>query len=125
MMRKLLFVLGAFLLIFELGIFASNETYAATEGYDLNKIESTAENVSLDSLGVMAKEYSVPILVVAVVLSGFLALGGIVFKPLKVASGSLLGVSVLFFVIVNYAPELAGIMISVVDSVMDRVTGAS
>ncbi|MGA5692692.1 hypothetical protein [Cytobacillus pseudoceanisediminis] len=125
MKYKFLIALGAFLLSIQLNFFITGAAHASTEGYDMNKIQNTADNVSLDSLGAAAKEYSVPILVITVILSGFLALGGIVFKPLKLAAGSLLGIGILFFSLVNYAPELAGIMISIVDSVMDRITGVN
>lgn len=99
-------------------------TFASTtEGYDLNAIKQTSENVSLDSLGVLAKEYSIPILVIIVILSGFTALLGLIFKPLKAVAGTLLGIGILFFVLVNYAPQIVGILIALVESVMNRVTG--
>jgi uncharacterized membrane protein YphA (DoxX/SURF4 family) len=102
-----------------------NEVLATSvsEGYDLNKIEQTSQNVSVDSLGVMAREYSIPIVVISVVLSGFMALAGLVFKPLKLAAGGLFGITILFYIMVNYAPEISGIIISVVDSIVSRISG--
>lgn len=122
-LQKLIFT-GLFLFTFLINFgFTAHEAHA--QGYDLNKIKQTSENVSVDSLGAAAKEYSIPILIACVVLSGFLALAGIAFKPLKVAAGSLLGIGILFFVLVNYAPEISGILISIVDGVMGRVTGGA
>lgn len=124
-LKKIIFISAfLFMFLFNFG-FSINETHASTQGYDLNKIKETSENVSLESLGSLAKEYSIPILIVCVVLSGFLALGGIAFKPLKVAAGSLLGIGVLFFILVNYAPEIGGILISIVDGIMERVSGGA
>lgn len=112
------------LLIVSMGISAFEPSVSATtSGYDLNKVKEAQENVSIDSLMVAAKEYSLPILITIVVISGFTALGGLVFKPLKAAAGSLLGVGIVFFVLVNFAPQIVGIMISVVNSIMERITG--
>lgn len=92
-------------------------------GYDLKDIEETSKNVSFDSLGSLAKEYSIPILVVLVVLSAFAALLGFIFKPMKVAAGSLLGIGIVFYLMVNFAPQIVGILMAIVDSIMSRVTG--
>lgn len=92
-------------------------------GYNLSDIKETSENVNLDSLGALAKEYSVPILVILVVLAGFSALLGFAFKPMKVAAGSLLGIGIVFYLMVNFAPQIVGIMMAILDSIMSRVTG--
>jgi len=113
----LVLLLGA-----SIGFFSPEITSASTTGgYDLSEIEKTSENVSLDSLGALAKEYSIPILIVLVVLSGFSAL--IAFKPMKVVAGSLLGIGILFYILVNFAPQIVGIMMAIIDSIMSRVTG--
>lgn len=105
-------------------LFQGDITFASTtEGYDLSTIKETSESVSLDSLGVLAKEYSIPILVILVIVSGFTALLGLVFKPLKAVAGTVLGIGIVFFLLVNYAPQIVGIMIAVADSVVSRITG--
>ncbi|MEQ2529092.1 hypothetical protein WMO40_20670 [Bacillaceae bacterium CLA-AA-H227] len=115
----LVLLLGA-----SIGFFSPEITSASTTGgYDLSEIEKTSENVSLDSLGALAKEYSIPILIVLVVLSGFSALIGLAFKPMKVVAGSLLGIGILFYILVNFAPQIVGIMMAIIDSIMSRVTG--
>ncbi|MFS0783397.1 hypothetical protein [Bacillus sp. 1P06AnD] len=128
MSNKWLIVCGLLGMLLLLNVTGGTTAYADMPtggGYDLNKIKTTSEQVSIDSMGAMAKEYSIPIIVIVVVLSGFMALGGLVFKPLKLAAGSLLGIGILFFVLVNYAPEVAGIMISFVDNIMTRLTGGA
>ncbi|MEK5217736.1 hypothetical protein [Psychrobacillus sp. FSL H8-0487] len=105
-------------------LFQGDITFASTtEGYDLSTIRETSENVSLDSLGVLAKEYSIPILVIMVIIAGFSALLGLIFKPLKAVAGSIFGIGIVFYLLVNFAPQITGVLISVVDSVMNRVTG--
>lgn len=105
-------------------LFASgSEVSAAFNGLDLDLIKETSESFSLNSLFEIAKEFSIPILVGMVVLSGFSALLGLIFKPLKVVAGSLLGIGLVFFLLVNYAPQIVGIMIAFVRSVMSRITG--
>lgn len=112
--------------ILGLGFFYGKTEYAmaaTTEGYDLSKIKETSENVTFDSLGALAMEYSIPILVTVVIISGILALLGIAFKPLRAAAMGLLGTGVVFFIGVNYAPQITGIMIAIVDGIMSRVSG--
>lgn len=92
-------------------------------GYNLEEVQKASENISLDSIFALAKEYSIPILIIIVVLSGFSALLGLMFKPMKIVSGSLLGMGILFFILVNFAPQIVGIMMAVIDSVMSRITG--
>lgn len=94
-----------------------------TEGYDLSKIRETSENVDFESLGALAKEYSIPIFVILVVLSGFSALLGLVFQPMKLAAGSLLGIGILFYSLVNFAPQIVGIMMAIIDTVMLSLSG--
>lgn len=94
-----------------------------TEGYDLSKIKETSENVDFESLGALAKGYSIPILVVLVVLSGFSALLGLFYQPMKLAAGSLLGIGLVFYIAVNFAPQIVGIMMAIVNAVMLSVSG--
>lgn len=122
-MNKMVQIGLALLLSFSLSFFVPEIASANTGGYDISKVKETSENVDLDSLGALAKEYSVPIVIILVVLSGFSALLGLVFKPLKVVSGSLLGIGILFYVLVNFAPQIVGILLAVIESVMSRVTG--
>lgn len=97
----------------------------ASNGIDYDAVRNSSANLSVDELFNMSKEYSVPILIGGFVLSGFMAVAGLVFKPLKMAAGSLIGICLLFFILVNYAPTLAGVMISVVDGVMSRLSGGA
>ncbi|WP_019156875.1 hypothetical protein [Robertmurraya massiliosenegalensis] len=107
------------------GFFAQPElASASTVNIDVDSVKATSENVSLDGMMSLAKEYSIPILIVLVVLSGFSALIGLAFKPAKILAGSLLGMGLLFFLLVNFAPQIVGIMMAAVDSVMSRVTGS-
>lgn len=94
-----------------------------TKGYDLSKVKETSENVNFESLGALAKEYSIPIFVVLVVLSGFSALLGLFYKPMKLAAGSLLGIGLVFYIAVNFAPQIVGIMMAIVNAVMLSVSG--
>lgn len=105
-------------------LFQGDATFASTtEGYDLSTIKNTSENVSLDSLGVVVKEYSIPILVIMVIVSGFTALLGLVFKPLKAVAATVFGMGIVFYLLVNFAPQIVGVLIAVVDSVMSRIAG--
>jgi hypothetical protein len=106
------------------GTGTATTTATTSGGYDLSQIDKASKNVTLDGLGALAKEYSIPILVVLVVLAAFSALLGFAFKPMKVVAGSLLGTGVLFYIMVNFAPQIVGIMMAIVDSVMSRVTGS-
>lgn len=125
-MNGLLKILLVSMFVLSLNVLVHPELANAstTGGYNLDEIKDTSENISFDRLGALAKEYSVPILVVMVVLSGFSALLGFIFKPMKLAAGTILGIGILFYVMVNFAPQIVGIMMAIVDSIMSRITGA-
>jgi hypothetical protein len=131
-MKKIWLALSAifFLSFFNGVLFGQTEVSASSLKSSVidaktKEVLDTSENVSLGNFIQVAEEYSIPILVVMVVISAFLALIGIIFKPLKAAAGGILGMSILFFVLVNYAPQIAGIMISIVDGIMSRITGSN
>lgn len=123
-MKKPLILVVSFVLMFLFNFIATPvEASTSFAEYDLNKIEQTAQNVDGDKLLNLAKEFSIPLLIVAMVLSVFLFLGGIIFKWMRVAAGSLFTSSIFFFIVVNWAPDLAGILIGAIDYVMGRITG--
>lgn len=128
MKKKKIFTVSLFALSFALLLtfgLPMNQASASSSEIDFDKVRNTSQNVTLDGTLAVAKEYSIPILIVSVVISGFLALGGIMFKPLKLAASSLLGIGILFFILVNYAPQIAGVLISIVDGVVNRVSGGA
>lgn len=116
------FLALGFMFLFNFGVVGIAE---ASTNIDYEAIRNTDSNLSIDYLFGIATEYSVPILIGGIVLSGFMAVVGLVFKPLKMAAGGLFGTCIMFFILVNYAPEISGILISVVDGIMSRISGGA
>lgn len=94
-------------------------------GYDISKIKDTSANVTLDSFIAAAQSFSLPVLIVVIVLSGFMAIIGLIFKPLKTAAITMLGMGMIFYILVNYAPQVLGILIGLCDSLMDVLTSSA
>lgn len=124
-MNKIVAVISMGIFLFLININLGLGTAEASMKSSITEVQQTSQNVSLGGLIDIAEEYSIPILVVIVVVAAFMALLGIMFKPLKAAAGGLLGTGILFFILVNYAPQIAAILISIADGVMSRITGGA
>lgn len=98
-------------------------TNVESGGIDINAVQQTASTVSLESMIQSVQEFSVPILVILIILAAASAIGGLVYKPMRAAAGGFLGIGILFYVLVNNPEKIAGILISIGDGFMKIVTG--
>lgn len=124
-MKKIMVTLMAVILVTLISFAVTGDLASANTGYDLDKVRQTSENVDAESIGKMAKGSSIPIMVTIIVIAAFVALVGIFFKKARAFAATMIGMVVIFFLLVNFAPEIAGILIGVVGNVMETLTGGA
>lgn len=104
-------------------ILNNSSTVGTTKTEDMDsmkeEIRQTAENADFNSTVQKAREYSLPILVALVFIAIFLFLLGIFVPQMKVAAWTVFLGGIVFFVIVNYTEKIIGLLLAIVDWIME------
>lgn len=88
---------------------------------DAGEMTKSAEE-GTNKLWLIAKAYSLPGLVVALIVSAVMIFLSALFGPgLKRMAGGLIFASIVAFILINFAPEITGKILSVIDSLISTI----
>ncbi|MHB1418655.1 MAG: hypothetical protein ACYCX4_03570 [Bacillota bacterium] len=84
----------------------------------LNNTKKFADR-GTNKIWLFAKAYSVPILVFSFIGAGFMIFLSFIFgAKLRIAGWGLMGAGILAFILINYAPQFAGVIIKAMNSAL-------
>lgn len=123
-----------FLCFLAAAVFVASPVFAedSPENTVINEIEQASSidlGATLDGLSekaaaatqeiwLLAKAYSIPLLVVSLLLAGiFLVLSVLFGRSLRQAAGGLVIAGIVAFILFNYAPQMAGFVLSLINSI--------
>lgn len=79
-------------------------------------------STAVEKLWLMAKAYSVPILIISFLAGAVFMLLSIFFgQAMKRVAGGIIGMGIIAFILFNYAPQLTGMVLSLVDIVLGDI----